>query len=190
MLSATTSPADEVFLLNLQRAEPHEVEEAEWDAALNGCISALEADGVDLTDYESIASAHDLEDIRVALGYAQWDLIGISYGGRLSLSYMREHPDAVRSAILDSVYDVSYGGFAETSASIQRAFDALYEACANSEPCVARGDLESLLVQVADATNAAPLEITVELDGEAIDFVLTGDDLVGGLFQGIRNAPL
>ena len=96
-------------------------------SARNDCLAALIAGGVDLADYHSEASAADLEALRVALGYRKWNVLGISYGGRLALATMRSFPEGIRAVILDSVYDVTYGGLASEVDSIESAFTRLAE---------------------------------------------------------------
>ena len=39
------------------------------------------------------------EDLRRALGIAQWNVYGISYGSLVGLEYLRRHPESLRSAI-------------------------------------------------------------------------------------------
>jgi pimeloyl-ACP methyl ester carboxylesterase len=73
------------------------------------CRARLEAEGIDLDDYDTAANAADLDALRSALGYEQWTILGISYGSRLALESMRSFPDGVSSVILDSVYDVDQG---------------------------------------------------------------------------------
>lgn len=182
--------ADAVFLQNLQQDASFDEERGAMVAATEGCIAEITAAGVDLTDYNSVENVNDLEDIRVALGYEQWNIVGVSYGGRFALTSMREHPESIRSVILDSVYDVSYGGPGSTFDAIDRAFDALVDACAASAPCAARGDLGDMLDRVTDRYNTEPIESTVDIDGAPVDFVITGDDLIGGLFQAMYDTGL
>jgi len=44
----------------------------------------------------------DLEAVRQALGGPKLDLVGGSYGTRVALEYLRRHPEAVRTVVLDS----------------------------------------------------------------------------------------
>ena len=62
------------------------------------------ADGIDLARYTSAESAADLADLRAALGYDAWNLYGVSYGARLAMTVMRDHPEGLRSVILDGAY--------------------------------------------------------------------------------------
>ncbi len=59
---------------------------------------------IDLSAYNSTASAADLNDLRLALGYEKLDLYTDSYSTRLALTLMRDHPDSVRNAVLDFTY--------------------------------------------------------------------------------------
>ena len=65
------------------------------------CGDEMRRGGYDLSQYNSIASAHDLQDLRQALGYPQWNLRGGSYGTRLALVAMRVAPEGIRSAVLE-----------------------------------------------------------------------------------------
>ena len=62
--------------------------------ALQDCRSRMVKQGIDFSAYNSRTSAKDLEDIRRALGFNQWNLFSVSYGTRLALTAMRETPDA------------------------------------------------------------------------------------------------
>src|SRR5436190_609762 len=64
------------------------------------CLAAYDADP---RQYTTSAAMQDLDDVRAALGYAQIDLWGASYGTRAALIYLREHGEHVRTAVLDGV---------------------------------------------------------------------------------------
>jgi pimeloyl-ACP methyl ester carboxylesterase len=67
--------------------------------AFRRCRERLLAQGIDLSAYNSAASAADLNDLRLALGYEKLNLYAVSYGTRLALTLMRDYPQAVRSAV-------------------------------------------------------------------------------------------
>lgn len=58
-------------------------------------VAHFKAQGVDLHAYNSVESAHDLNDLRVALKADTLSLIGFSYGTHLGLAYLRYHPTRV-----------------------------------------------------------------------------------------------
>jgi len=68
-------------------------------AAVARCRQEL-ARNADLSRYGFEALAHDIEAVRVALGYEKLDLNGGSYGTRAAMGYLRMYPQNVRSAML------------------------------------------------------------------------------------------
>ena len=72
-------------------------------AALQKCRDRLAATGVDLAAYNTAENAADIADLRVALGIDTWNVYGVSYGSNLALSVLRDHPQGIRSVVLDSV---------------------------------------------------------------------------------------
>ncbi len=44
-----------------------------------------------------------MDALRRALGVAQIDLLGASYGSLLGLTVLKNHPEGIRAAVLDSV---------------------------------------------------------------------------------------
>ena len=81
-----------------------EIETSEGDDPVKACHDRLVSEGVNLQMYNSAASAADVADLAAALGYDKVTLWGISYGTKLGLTILRDHPDIVQSAVLDSVY--------------------------------------------------------------------------------------
>lgn len=57
----------------------------------------------DLAGYTVVQCAEDLNDLRVALGYAKINLFGLSYGSQWSFAVMRLHPETVERALLSGV---------------------------------------------------------------------------------------
>lgn len=67
------------------------------------CADYWRGVGIDLTAYNTVESADDVEDLRVALGADRISLLGISYGTHLALSILRRHPRSVYRAVLAGV---------------------------------------------------------------------------------------
>ncbi|HYK02525.1 MAG TPA: alpha/beta fold hydrolase [Thermoanaerobaculia bacterium] len=83
------------------------LERASYGAALaeamRRCGERLTSEGVDLTGYNTVESAADLNDLRLALGAKKLTLWGISYGTHLSIAALRYHPDAIDRVILAGI---------------------------------------------------------------------------------------
>jgi pimeloyl-ACP methyl ester carboxylesterase len=56
--------------------------------------------GVDLSAYNTIEAADDIEDLRQALGAQKLDLLGFSYGTHLALSVIRRHGQRINRVVL------------------------------------------------------------------------------------------
>ncbi|SDF48736.1 alpha/beta hydrolase fold [Blastococcus aurantiacus] len=169
-----------------------ELEAGAFDA-LDECHERLADDGVDFADYNSAASAADLEDLRVALDYDEWNLYGISYGTRLAQQAMRDHPDGIRSVVLDSAYPADADLYEEMPGNAERAMDALFATCADDPACAtAYPDLSRTFQDLVAKLNAAPAPITVvdASSGERVDDELDGDALVGFLFDSLYSTEL
>lgn len=183
----------DVALESLGSDLPDEELEADALDALAECHERLADDGADFADYNSAASAADLEDLRVALDYDEWNLYGISYGARLAQQAMRDHPDGIRSVVLDSAYPADADLYAEMPGNAERAMEALFTTCADDPACAAAyPDLRRTFTDLVGKLNAAPAPITLVdgATGERVEDELDGDALVGFLFDSLYSTEL
>ncbi|MDJ0769971.1 MAG: alpha/beta fold hydrolase [Ilumatobacter sp.] len=157
-----------------------------WEA----CRDRLLAEGVDLATYNSAASAADVADLQRALGYESWNLLGGSYGSRLALTVMRDAPDGLRAAILDSVYPPHRSLIEEAPASFDRALDLLFESCADDGVCaVEHPELRERLFALVDRLDADPVEVSIldVFDGTTLDVSLDGTALISLVGWGLHS---
>lgn len=161
--------------------------------AAQECRDRLEAEGIDLTLYNSAQSAADLDMMRRALGYESWNLLGISYGTRLALTAMRDYPAGIRSVILDSVYPPEVDAYEQEAINGVRAIETLLAGCAADAACnKAYPDLEGRFYRLLSALDESPVEFTAydpEYE-EDIDVLLDGSELVNRLFQALYDAEV
>jgi pimeloyl-ACP methyl ester carboxylesterase len=126
------------------------------------CLDDWSRQGVKIAAYDDAENAADVNDLRLALGYQQVDLFGVSYGTRLALEVMRDHPAGVRSVILDSVFPPQANLDLELAANANRSLQAVFQACAADAHCTAAyGDIEARFYEVVDRLEAAPVRIDV-----------------------------
>lgn len=153
--------------------------------AVFSCYERLKNSGINLNAYNSAQSAADLNVLRELLGYEQWNLYGISYGTRLALTSMRDNPEGIRTAILDSTYPPQVNLYIETPANMHRSMDTLFAGCAKDPACNERyPDLETVTYKLVDQLNREP--VLVPLDDyyhDGYEVLVTGDDLIGLLFH-------
>lgn len=103
--------------------------------AVAACRDQSLANGADLEAYNSIQGAADLRDLFRLLPYPAWNLFAVSYGTRLAPVTMRDYPDNIRSAILDSAVPIAGEDFDQAPAHFARTFDTLLDACAADPAC-------------------------------------------------------
>lgn len=99
------------------------------------CRETLVAAGVELGAYHSAAIVDDLEALREALGVSTWNLHGVSYGTRIALTYLRDHPGAVRSVVLDSAVPLGTRHMLEVVSGYERALERYFAACTDDPVC-------------------------------------------------------
>ena len=137
---------------------------------LGKCRARLTAAGVDLNHYTTAAAAEDVEDVRRALGYQTWNLLGGSYGTRLALEVARRHPAGLRTLLLDSVNPPDVDLLAEAGPNNMRVLDVLFAGCAAQPACAtAYPGLDRAFLEVVGSLDAMPAPLlggVVPLDGE------------------------
>jgi pimeloyl-ACP methyl ester carboxylesterase len=159
--------------------------------AFQRCRDRLSAGGIDLTAYTSAAIAADVDDLRRALGYAQVNLYGVSYGTRLALTVMRDFPRLVRSVVLDSTLPPQVNLYTSLAPNAERAFDVLFDRCAANASCgAAYPDLKTVFYDLVDRLNADPLPVIVRSGGVDFEVLVDGGLLVDVLFVGLYNPPV
>ena len=127
------------------------------------CAARLQAEGIDLTAYNSRESAADIAELRRALGIAEWTLFGVSYGTRLALSALRYHPEGIRAVVLDSVFPPEAGDLPGIAASYRGALARVFADCSRRRTCVdAYGDLDAAYRRAVAWLSAAPQAVALD----------------------------
>ncbi len=101
--------------------------------------------------------------MREWLGYSQLNLFSYSYGSRVALSYMRKHPDRVRSAVLWGVVPPDFKRPLHYARDGQQALNRLLDDCRADPNCTAAyPDLRNSLDKVLTALAGAPVPVTLK----------------------------
>lgn len=88
--------------------------------------------------YTTRLAVDDIDEVAQALGYRQVNLYGGSYGATTVQYYLRQHPDHVRTAIMDGGTMVDIPIFELIAANGQRALDLVFSRCENDPACSAQ----------------------------------------------------
>jgi pimeloyl-ACP methyl ester carboxylesterase len=193
---------DELFFELLDNEKDGQaLSEAEMDQlnldAMAACAANL-ASKADLADYSTDASAADVKDLAQALGYTQVNLWGTSYGTRLALEVLRDYPEIVRSAVLDSSLPPEVNLYDEQPTNFGRSLSLLFEGCAadsadGAETCnTAYPDLETVFYDTVDALNAENLTFTATdpISGKSYETAISGDNFVELIFQFLYDSDI
>ncbi len=122
-----------------------------------------------LDRYTTASSVDDLEDLRRWLGIPALNLAGTSYGTRVAQVYMRRHPEAVRTVVLNGVAPVAEPGYVHHAFLLQRTMDRLLEECRADADChAAYPALDERLATLFARFEDGPVD--VEVDGRTVPF--------------------
>lgn len=149
------------YLNDIHGLTPGSTRKLVYSNAFLSCNGLMSVQGVNLNAYTTVASAADVRDLLGALGYSRADLYGASYGTRLALVIMRDYPEIVRSAVLDSVVPVETNLFYEYPDTIEYALNTLFESCAADPECsAAYPQLETAFWEIVAQLNLQPVTVT------------------------------
>jgi pimeloyl-ACP methyl ester carboxylesterase len=165
----------------MQVMQDEERVRAIYAEALEKCRTRLTGAGIDLAHYGTRDTATDIAEMRQVLGLKQYNLAGVSYGTRLALTTMHDHPEGIRSVILDSVYPPEVRAYESRQAGVEAAFKKLFEACRVTAYCrVNYPELERSLFKTIAWLDVRPLPVTVPdpRDGKPIKVRVTGQTLI------------
>lgn len=125
--------------------------------------------------FTTSVAVHDLEALRVALGYGPLNLYGSSYGTRVAQHFARRYPDSTRSVILDGVAPPQIALGPAIAVEAQKALDAIFERCEEDPACSERfpgiaGEFAALRSRLEDAPAQVALPNPVTGRPESITF--------------------
>lgn len=156
-------------------------------AGVKACRDRLTGEGVNirLYNYEQITA--DLADLRVVLGYKEWNVYGISNGGRVALELVRRHPKGIRSLIFDASLPPQGNYYGELWPHAKHDFDVLFDACAADDHCAtAHPDLEDRFFKWTDSLRTDPVSVTVTNPNTGEPTKVVFDDILA--FTVLRGA--
>jgi pimeloyl-ACP methyl ester carboxylesterase len=173
----------------------------EQAAHLRACRARIDADP---RLYATEIAMHDLDQVRDSLGYEQVNLLGVSYGTRAALTYLRLYPERVRTLVLDGVVPPNWVLGSAIPADAQRALDMIFARCAADEACRAaypalaedfsalRASLEAEPVELRMVHPVSGRPVRVQMNAEVLSstvrMITYSDLLVALLPMGIDSA--
>lgn len=151
-------------------------------STMQACIDGLQADGVDLTGYNSVENASDVVAVIETLGYDKFFYYGQSYGTLLGQYLLKDHGDKLAGVIIDGIAPMASKTW--TSATdVPAAFKRVFAACAADAACAAAyPEAEAAFevgLQVLDETRH---ELTLPVGNDVITVTANSTLAVKALF--------
>lgn len=145
-----------------------------YRAGLTRCFDWWESQGIDIDAYNTLENAHDLEDLRRALGAEKLNLWGISYGSHLGLTFIKYHGASVNKAVLSGIEGLDQT--IKRPALTDRMFVYVQELIASDPKAKAvYGDLGVMMRRTIAKLNAQPAIVSVTPRGASAPVTVTFD---------------
>jgi len=148
--------------------DPSGANTPDWDAytraqmtQAESCFAAARAERIDLSAYNTIENARDVEALRRAQGFDQWNVWGISYGSILGQAYLKQDPAGIRAVVLDAIVPIEPGAhFQRIGRHYQRDLDLLDAACGADPSCARRySDLQKRFKAAINKVKSQAIEV-------------------------------
>jgi pimeloyl-ACP methyl ester carboxylesterase len=155
--------------------------------SLERCVREFRRKGIDLSNFNSVAIAADIDDARKALGYERIVYYGASYGSQLGQHVMRDYPGMLEAVVLDGTNSLSRKSWIE-----DRALDAdfalrhLSELCGATPGCREAYDIPSLVERGLAIFDDGPLPASYADPGNpgtTLKFTVRREDFVGLVYE-------
>ncbi len=154
-------------------------------ASVAACRDRLGRTGADLSAYNSRENAADIAELREALGIAEWNVYGVSYGTDLALQLLRDHPEGIRSVVLDSVVPPNRNLIDQWWEAPASGLAAIAAACMAQPECAgAYPDLSTIFTATVNRLHAAPVLVEVRTAaGANVRVTIDGFKLISLLLE-------
>lgn len=147
-------------------------------ARLAACRQTLQALPYgDLRFFSTEIASADVEAVRLRLGAPQINLIGVSYGSRAALDFLRQFPGSVRRLVLDGVVPPDMRLATAVARDNQAALDALFAACQADKACASRHPDLAAQWQRLLASMPAQVQLPHPVSGQLETVTLDADGL-------------
>ncbi|MGX9721490.1 alpha/beta hydrolase [Stenotrophomonas acidaminiphila] len=168
-------------LLSCEAPENDDISVEAMQAGAAACAAAL-SKKADLRHYTTTDAVADLEAVRQAIGAAQINLVGVSYGTRVAQQYAMRHPASTRSIVLDSVVPNTLQLGSIFARNLDDALALQFARCTGNAACRAalgdpRAELDALLATLR--ANPVTVRYRDASTGEEREDVLRAETVAG-----------
>ena len=159
--------------------------------ALGKCRARLLAGGIDLSGYNTTENAADLADLRVAMGIPVWNVFGGSYGTDLGIVYARDHPEGIRSVVIDSLVPPDVASLSWTWTDVEDGVGNTLRACKAQPACNKRYPrLPAAFNLAIRRLERDPVTVRVkDEDGKRAEVLVDGGAVINWITEATTNEP-
>ena len=141
----------------------------------------------DLRFYTTSIAVQDLEAVRVAQNYSAINLVGVSYGTRVGLEYLRQFPSSVRRLVIDGVVPPDLNTL---GADAKLALEGIFADCKSNARCnAAYPDLENRWKRLLSG-GPKQVSFTHPRLGTEMSMTVNREDIVGMVFRGLYSPTI
>ena len=157
------------------------------------CIEKFKAQKVDLSKYNSLSIANDVEMMRKATKIDQWVLIGVSYAATYAQIIATQYPDSIESMILDSATFPNLKLHDNYFQKTMAVYEALYNYCNAKAGCKKPiPNTEQRIWNLHKELNKNPIKLEIKhpYQNEKIEILLNGERFISSLIDGIYGKQI
>lgn len=157
-------------------------------AAAIACKDRYRKKRINLSAYRTTNIAQDIIDLMDLLEIEQANLLTISYSTKIAQVLMRDHPERIRSVVMDSPLPLEVSWDEESIQMLMEGYEQLFTACESDSGCsVKYPELRNQFFAALREASSDPVDIAISHEGEPMTFKLTGLDLAFLLAPGSND---
>ena len=191
-LAKSAARGERDIIILEQRGAGSAIPSLHCDASLLGndaiaCLESLKEMDIDLSLYTSEAMVADLDSLRQALDYEEWNLFGHSYSALLMLRALQIDPEGIRTIILDSVQPPATTLHETVSANYAQALETFFDECAIDPSCAAAyPNLAEQFYSLVNHLNDEPVTLIISRPtGEQVEVEIDGNWILAQTFDAL-----
>jgi pimeloyl-ACP methyl ester carboxylesterase len=123
------------------------------------CFQEARAQGIDLSGYNTVENARDVQALREALGLEEWNIWGISYGSHLGQMVLRIDPEGTRAMVIDAIVPNDLNGLFDYGRIFSQVVTNFASTCDGGAMCE---DLEARLYATIDSLSETPVILQID----------------------------
>ncbi|AZJ35278.1 alpha/beta fold hydrolase [Tenacibaculum singaporense] len=147
----------------LSENQSEEEDEKEKINAVISCKTALISKGIDISSYNSLSVAKDMNALKASLGYKKWSVYGVSYGTHVAQVYASNYPNDVESLILDSPISSISSYYEKNTDGFMNSLLKVFKKCKDDPACNSRyNNIETMFFDVIRDLETNPITVKVD----------------------------